>query len=258
MIRLALGLLVLAGAAASAQKSFDVASIKPNAANDGMISARMQPGGRFMATGLTAKGLLALSLGVRDFQILNAPGWAGSEHWDVNAVAEGAPARLPPEALRPMLLELLKDRLQLKMHEETKELPIYNLVVAKGGHKLKPNEEDADKRRQRMGMGRGQIRATGAEMAGLASQLGQILGREVIDKTELKGSFDFELSWTPEPGQGGGAMGGPPSPEARPAVDSSGPSIFTAVQEQLGLRLEAARGPVKIYVIDNMSRPTEN
>jgi uncharacterized protein (TIGR03435 family) len=248
----------LASVSASAQKSFEAASIKPNAANDNRVMVRVQPGGRFTATGVSAKALLSMALGVRDFQVLNAPGWSGSERWDINAVAEGQPEKVTQEVLRPMLLELLKDRFQLKLHEETKELPVYNLVVAKGGHKLKPNEEADGKRQQMMSMGRGQIRSTGTPLAMLASQLGQTLGREVSDKTGLKGNFDFELNWTPEPGQGGGMMGGPMSPEARPAADPGGPSIFTAVQEHLGLRLEAAKGPVKVYVVDSMSRPSEN
>jgi uncharacterized protein (TIGR03435 family) len=258
MIRQAFGLFVLAGAAATAQKSFDVASIKPNAANDNRSMMRIQPGGRYTATGVTAKMLLAQSLGVRDFQILNAPGWTGSDRWDISAVSEGLPERVPPETLRPMLLQLLKDRFQLKMHDETRELPVYNLVVAKGGQKLKPNEEAEGKRQQMMSSGRGKLAAQGMSVAALAQMLGQTLGRDVTDKTGLKGNYDFELSWTPEPGQGGAMFGGPPAPDAAPPVDTSGPSIFTALQEQLGLRLEASKGPVKVYVVDSITKPGEN
>jgi uncharacterized protein (TIGR03435 family) len=107
-------------------------------------------------------------------------------------------------------------------------------------------------------MGRGQINAAGATMAILAQQLGQQLGRKVIDKTGLEGAFDVELNWTPEPGQGMGPLGGPPPGAVLPQTDSAGPTLFTAVQEQLGLRLESAKGPVTVIVIDSISKPTEN
>jgi bla regulator protein blaR1 len=254
----AMWLLLAAGACASAQKSFDVASIKPNAANDNRVMIRIQPGGRFTATGVSIKALLGQALGVRDFQILNAPGWASAERWDINAVSEGLPERVPPEVLRPLLRSLLEERCQLKMHTETRELPIYTLVVGKNGPKLKASESASPQRMMRMG--RGEINGQGVPMAFLVQQLGQMLGRDVTDKTGLAGVYDFELTWTPEPGQGGGGPfgGGPPNPDALPGAGAGGPSIFTAVQEQLGLRLEPAKGPVQVYVVDNIARPSEN
>jgi uncharacterized protein (TIGR03435 family) len=167
--------------------------------------------------------------------------------------------RVPPEVLRPMLRKLLEERFQLKTHTETKELPTYTLVVGKGGAKLTESQGGGAQQGQRMmRMGRGQIDAQGVTMAGLAQQLGMQLGRNVTDKTGLAGNYDVKLEWTPEPGHGAGQFGGPPAGEALPPVDSSGPTIFTALQEQLGLRLESDKGPVEILVIDSVVKPTEN
>jgi uncharacterized protein (TIGR03435 family) len=257
MLAKTIWLLVVAGAGAWAQKAFDVASIRPNAANDNRIMIRIQPGGRFTATGISAKQLMTQALNVRDFQILNAPGWTTAERWDINAVAEGLPERVPPETLRPMLRALLEERFQLQVHTETRELPIYELVVSKSGSKLRKSEAKSDQ--QMMRMGRGQLAGQGVPLSSLAQQLAQALGRDVIDRTGLAGRYDFELNWTPDPGQGGGPFpGGPPSPDALPAAGTSGPSIFTAVQEQLGLRLESAKGPVQVYIVDSISRPSGN
>ncbi len=110
-----------------------------------------------------------------------------------------------------------------------------------------------------MRLGRGQLDGKKVPLAMLAHQLSQQLGRTVIDKTGLAGDYDIVLNWTPEPGQGGGGpSGGPPPLDAIPAADAGGPSIFTAVQEQLGLRLESERGPVPMIVIDQIEKPTEN
>jgi uncharacterized protein (TIGR03435 family) len=110
-------------------------------------------------------------------------------------------------------------------------------------------------------IGRGQLDLQGANMGAIAAQLSNMLGRVVVDKTGLDGSFDVKLEWTPEPGQGGPMGFGPPppgAPDAHPPADSSGPTIFTAVQEQLGLRLESQKGPVEMVVIDRVEKPTAN
>jgi uncharacterized protein (TIGR03435 family) len=246
-------LLALGGAVA--QQTFEVASIKPNAASDNRIMIGIQPGGRFTATGITVKHLIREAFNVRDFQISGGPGWIGSERYDVNAKAEGAADRIPPEQLRPMLRALLEERFQLKVHEETREMPVYALVVAKNGPKLTASTSE---RGPMIRMGRGQLDVKKAPMTMLAQQLSQQLGRNVIDQTDLRGDYDFLLQWTPEPGQGGGPFGGPPAPDALPAADTSGPTLFTALQEQLGLRLESQRGSVPIIIIDRIEKPTEN
>jgi len=245
--------------AAFGQKSFDVATIKPNSQNDQRVMLRIQPGGVFSATGIPVRVLIMQAFDLRDFQISGGPGWMTSERWDIQAKAEGVPTPAPPTVFRPMLQSLLEERFQLKYHKETKEMPAYVLTAAKGGHKMKASETAAGGPPQRMfRMGRGQMNLQGTDMAGLAQALGQQLGRPVTDKTGITGNFEVELRWTPEPGQGGGPFGGPPPPEAIGNSDSNGPSLFTAVQEQLGLKLESQKGQVEILVIDSLSKPTEN
>ncbi len=258
-------LFLLAAASALAQPSFEVATIKPNAESDHRISFRIVPGGGFSATGASLRMLIAQAYNIRDFQISGGPNWISSDRFDINAKAEAASDRPSPDAFRPMLQSLLAERFQLKFHKETKELPVYALVPGKGPHKMKVAETPAPgggggpQQRGMMRIGRGQANLQGAPLSGLAQILAQQLGRPVIDKTGLTGNFDIELKWTPEPGQGGGPFGGAPPPGAAPPpADNGGPSIFTAIQEQLGLKLETTKGPVEIYVIDSASKPTEN
>lgn len=193
---------------------------------------------------------------MRDFQITGLPGWAGADRYDIEAKGEGMPDRLPQDKLRPYLKSLVEERFQLKSHIETKEMPVYALVIGKNGSRLKASEAQGP----RVSMGRGQLKDEGMPPDILVNQLSQQLGRKVIDKTGLKGSFDIDLKWTPEPGQGGGPQGGgsPPPPDANISAGASGPYLFPAVQEQLGLRLESAKGPVEILVVDSVSKPTEN
>lgn len=263
MVQRPLLLLLLGALALPAQKAFDVATIKPNAENDHRVMIRMQPGGGFTATGVNLRILIMQAYNVKDFQVTGGPGWMMSDRYDVNAKAEGLPDRVPPEVLRPMLQALVEERFQLKFHKETKEMPVYVLVPGKGPHKLKASETPAAGGPGQRGMfriGRGEANLQGTTVAGLAQFLGQQLGRPVTDKTGITGNFDVKMNWTPEPGQGGGPFGGggPPPPEAVASTDTSGPSIFTAIQEQLGLKLETQKGPVEIMVIDSAAKPTEN
>jgi uncharacterized protein (TIGR03435 family) len=246
--------LILLATGALAQQ-FEVASIKPNAEHDNRVSIRMAPGGRFTATGLSVKQLISQAYNVRNFQISGGPGWIESERYDINAKAESTAERIPQEDLRAMLRALLAERFRLKVRTEAKEMPVYALVVSRSGHKLTPSADASPGPQIRMG--RGQLSGKGMAMSMLARELGQQLGRQVIDKTGLNGSYDINLEWTPEPGHGG-VFGAPPPPDALPATDSSGPTVFTAVQEQLGLRLESQRGPVPVIVIESVDKPTAN
>lgn len=253
-------LLIAAAVAVPAQKSFDVATIKPVAASDHRVAIRMLPGGGFSADGISLQMLITIAYDVRDFQISGGPQWMKTDRYVVNAKAEGLGERVDPAVNREMLRTLLEDRFQLKLHRETKEMPVYALVAGKGEHKMKPSDTAGGEQRRGFRMGRGQATLQGATMPALAGILAQNLGRPVTDKTGITGAFDIELHWTPEPGQGGGPFGGaPPPPGAFTTTsDTSGPSIFTAVQEQLGLKLESEKGPVETLVIDSASKPTEN
>ncbi len=267
--------------------SFEVASIKPSAAERGKVGIRIAPGGRFTASGLTAKMLIQQAYDIKDFQISGGPGWLSSERYDIVAKAESSANR---EQLKLMLQSLLAERFKLEVHRETKELPVYSLVVAKNGPKLQKSEYQppdpesgpppkptgegpgplaraaAGESVSRstggpmMRMGRGQVNAQMAQISMLANVLSMQLGRPVIDKTGLKGAYDFKLEWTPDESQRafGLGEGDRPAGEAAAPPDSSGPSIFTALQEQLGLKLESQKGPVEILVIDGIEKPSEN
>ncbi|MGA3328307.1 MAG: TIGR03435 family protein [Terriglobia bacterium] len=261
--------------------SFEVASIKPNRSGDNRIGIRFQPG-RFNANGVTVKQLIGLAYNVRDFQVTGGPSWISSDRFDIDAKEPDAfaeqLAKLPPDQRRGklglLIQSLLADRFALKVSHASKELPIYALVVAKGGPKV-PEAKPGDtypngiKRPDgrpvggagMMTMGPGQLTGQGVPITFLVQQLSQQLGRTVLDQTGLKGTYDLTLKWTPDQSSGGmfqGPPGGGPAPDNAPPPDASGPSIFTAVQEQLGLKLESTKGPVEILVIGQVEKPSEN
>jgi uncharacterized protein (TIGR03435 family) len=291
MIRTSIALALFSSAGAFAQQAaqpqFEVASIKPSDPNDRRMMFRMTPGGGINLHGVTLKTLVQQAYDVREFQIAGGPGWISADKYDITAKPENASGEAPSDPLqlsdeqRKTLQEqtrlrtqaLLADRFQLKIHRETKELPVYALVVAKNGPTLKENSGANE------GLGRGLMRMSPghlvAQQAGLAflvQNLAQMLGRTVLDQTDLKGTYDFELNFAAEPGRGG-VFGGPgvgdgappPPPGAGPSLikepppaDPNGPTIFTALQEQLGLKLESKKGPVDIIVIDRVEKPSEN
>jgi uncharacterized protein (TIGR03435 family) len=256
-------------AGASSSPSFEVASIKPSRSGDGRTRIMFSPDA-FTVEGLSAKTLIGLAYNLRDFQISGGPGWIDSERYDINAKMDEPTIeslrKLPPEQAREqrrlMLQSLLAERFQLKVSQSSKELPIYALVVAKSGAKLSesaapPAGSGPTGQRTMMRLEPGQLTATAISISALVDRLSLEVGRKVVDKTGLEGRYDFTLHWTPEQqaplgGPGNGSEGAPPS------SDSSGPSIFTALQEQLGLKLESAKGPVETIVIDRIERPSAN
>jgi bla regulator protein blaR1 len=194
--------------------------------------------------------LVMYAYDVRDFQILGGSNWVNSEPYDIVAKAEGNASR--PQ-LRLMLQSLLKERFKLELRRETKDAPIYELVVAKGGLKM---QEDTTTPARRMGMtGVGKLVAQRTLLAVFAEFLGTIAGRPVVDKTGLSGTYTFKLEWTPDFGEGG--LRGPGQPDVSPP-NSNGPSLFAALQEQLGLRLQSMKGPVESLVIETAEKPTQN
>jgi uncharacterized protein (TIGR03435 family) len=164
------------------------------------------------------------------------------------------------EQRRTMFQSILADRFKLVVHHETRELPIYVLSVAKGGPKFKESTPDdpaaTGPRRRGMMMQRGKITATDAQVSMLVTILSRQLGRTIVDKTGLTGNYDFTLEFTPDEGASAppGSGGAPPPPPP----DSAAPSIFTALPEQLGLKLESTKGPVDVIVIDHIEKPAEN
>jgi bla regulator protein BlaR1 len=244
-VLMAAGALVLKGQNAE----FEVASIKPSDPKGRGMRLQMDRG-RMTGSGLTVKFLIQTAYDVRGFQIQGGPGWIDSERYDI--IAKGDEKN---EDLGPMVQALLADRFKMVLHRETKELPVYALVVAKGGSKMTLNTSPADdpEKGTRMSVSRGRFEFRKGEMAELTVRLSQQLGRKVIDRTELTGGYDFKLEWTPDEAQPG-MMKEPGTIQ----IEGGGPSIFTALQEQLGLKLESTKGPVEILAIDRVERPSEN
>jgi len=235
-------LIALCAMACAQPKEFEVASIHPTPPQPpGTMSIGMSiDKGMMRATGMTLKFLIEEAYDVRDFQVIGGPSWIGSLQYDINAKVDGEPT---DEQMRTMIQSLLADRFKLQVHRDKKEMPCYALVVGKAGSKLKAPEMDAEgKPKGSMSMSRGSFTGQGMPVKAIAHAVEQVLGRAVIDKTGLTGTFDFKLDWTPD--------------EAR--TDGEGSSIFTALQEQLGLRLENTRGMVDIVIVDRLEKATEN
>jgi len=236
------GLLEAAMSAQTQRPAFEVASIKPTGSGGGISSVRMTPGQVFMAN-VSLRKCIALAYNVsedKDYAIAG-PDWLRFEVYDIIAKF---PPETPPEQVRAMLQDLLADRFKLKMHHAVKEVPVYALVVGKNGAKL---QESARGTPGGFNMGPGHLMGRAAPITALADRLSNAsfqLGRPVLDRTGLTGVYEFTLDW---------------APDSAPEADISGPSLFTAVQEQLGLKLEAQRGSAEVLVVDSMERkPTEN
>jgi bla regulator protein blaR1 len=283
---LALGMAVMAVVAqtpAGQKPSFEVASVKASSGNrPGQIGR--PPGGRLTATNVPLAFLIQNAYRVRPFQLIGGPAWMTTDLWDVEAKAQdgstpaqaGPPDPNVPDALSIRLQALLEDRFKLQLHRETRELPIFELTAAKGGLKARMSNDQGPILPPQPGtpppsrggpmprgsismmIGGGELHAAAVPFANLIAALSQILGRTVIDKTDAKGLYDFDLKWTPDVGQAVGPPGALPPGVPPPPVDPSGPSLVTALQEQLGLKLESAKGPVDVLVIDSVQKPTEN
>jgi bla regulator protein blaR1 len=290
MLVMAAGFLVAGLAAQSPQPpaaglAFEVASIKPNNSGDGRGMMQNQPG-RFIATNITPRLLIRNAYQLQDFQITGGPGWLASDHFDINAKVPDEFRDLPP--MRPgagpgplqlMIRALLAERFKLAVHNETKDSPIYALVLARSDGKLGPNLKKSETDCAAMfaaGRGRGampppgppppgepmpcgirigpgNMAVGGSPLSQFANSLGMFTGRVVQDRTGLTGNYDFTLTWTPDQ-----MPQRPPGAPDLPPVDPNGPSLFTAVQEQLGLKLDSQRGPVDVLVIDRAEKPVEN
>jgi uncharacterized protein (TIGR03435 family) len=261
----------------TAQPVFEVASVKLNKRESGMMRLGLW-GERFLVSGLTTQGLIRETFGIQDDQIIGQPRWLNSETYDIEAKVEQTVAdrlnRLSFDErfveYRRMLETLLADRFKLAFHRESRELPMFALVVAKKGSKIeeaKPGDTYPEGMKDLEGKGhgdvmrieRGQLVGQGIPISYLVEMLSQLgLGLVIVDKTGLTGKYDFTLKWTPDQGapKFKGADGS--VQPAGPLADSFGPSLFTAMEEQLGLRLERQKGPVDVVVIDHVERPSEN
>ena len=247
--------------AALAGDRFDVISLRQNRSGDAILSLTGGVRGRYSATNVPAGVLLRAAHRVQPTQIVGLPEWATRDRWDVVATIPEGPAT--GERQMALLRNMLQDRFSLAFHVETRELPVYALVTAAGGPKpgLRPvtfNCDDITAGRsapppgvQRCGLMVKPSMAmvsTGQPVAGIRGVLAQFVDRLIVDRTGLKDTYEFELRWTPD-----ATTVGLPAP-----TDPNAPSLFTALEEQLGLRLEPARAQVEVMVIDRFERPAEN
>jgi uncharacterized protein (TIGR03435 family) len=227
-----------------ATPQFEVVSIKPNRSGDRDGGMRSIAGG-VSARNFTVSSLIQAAYNVKPWQISGEPGWVTTDRYDIEAKTEGNPGF---EEKLEMFGSLLADLFELKVHRETRRMPMYSLTVAKNGPKLQATPSGV---RGYIRPGRGLIEGKGVTMGTLADFLGGSLGQSVTDKTGLLGGFDIRLEWTPTEGELDYKY------DDRP-IDSNGSSIFTAVQEQLGLKLQADRGLIEVLVIDHVEKPSEN
>jgi uncharacterized protein (TIGR03435 family) len=258
--------------AAGPPPAFEAASVKPNKSGDAKALFQVPPGGRLNALNVRASQLITFAYQILDTQLVGAPDWVTSERFDVVAKLGGEPpaATAGTNAVRLALQSLLAERFKLAAHRETREIPIYALVTAKSdrapGRMLKISTADCSPeavavRRAAGSVGGttgfcgsrflpGHIRFGGFPLSEFAKVMTPHDGRIVVDRTGLTGNWDFELTFTPD-----GPVSAAPGQEL-PKIDPNGPSIFTALQEQLGLKLEPTRGPGEVLVIDRVEQPT--
>ena len=257
-----------------ARLTFDVASIKRNVSGDPGAQIRVQPGGQMTVTNNSLYNLIRNAYGTQRFEMIpgaNLPTWIDSDKWDILAKPPaGAPEVQDQMQLR--LRSLLEDRFKLVARREMREMPIYELVVARSdgqlGKQIKPSGDECAAQGRARAAGEqpppmpagafcgtrsnnGTVSMKGVPLSNFVRNLGGMTGRFVIDRTGLTGPYDLDLQWTPDPA----AAGGPPQ---APAGPGDGASLFAAIQEQLGLKLEAKRAPVEVLVIDSAERPTED
>ena len=264
----------VAKAQTAATPSFEVSTVKPSDPNK-MGHSLMMSKDKFWTEAQTLRAMVIFAYGLNmgsDQQVSGGPSWIGSAQFDVEAKEDQETVdkltKMTPEdrteVIRGMVRELLAERFKLKVHHESKELPVFTMTVAKGGVKMTPAppeppptpNEDGTPRKPRGGGirmdGKGQLDGTNVGTSILASVLGrqpEIGGRMVIDKTALTGRYDFKLKWTPDAGMNGAESG---------TADGVNVSLFTALQEELGLKLEATKDAVDTIVIDHIEMPSEN
>ena len=267
LLRLLLAALLLspaqtppAPAAITSSITFEVTSVKLSKAGTSSSRSSMD-NGRFTASNITIKNLMQYSaFGIPEPRILGGPKWLTSDRFDIEAKLDAATLdrwnhldhHQHSLAGQALFQQLLADRFHLRYHWETRTLPLYGLVVAKGGPHLQPSTQ-ADANTDTTD---GEITAKGITLADLArtltQELSHELGRVVTDQTNLPGRFDLTLKWTPDVGNA------TPPDTGTAAASDTGPALFTAIQEQLGLKLESTKGPVQVLVIDQLDLPTEN
>jgi len=238
---LLLGLVRTPQAQAQAQPAtrleFEVASIKPPNPTGDRGTNMSTDGGTLKMHNASLKFCILVAYGVQNYLTEGGPKWIDTDRYEITAKAAGS---FQPDQPARMLQTLLADRFKLTVHRETKQRPVYMLVLAKNGAKLHLSDPDGESFLGRRGR-QGPLIGQKASMSGLASTLSTIMERKVLNQTGLTGAFDFKLEFA-----------------SADAIDSPLPSLFTALQEQLGLKLEAGSGPVEVLVVDHAEKPVQD
>jgi len=258
---------------------FEAASVKPSdPSGAGPMGIRRQPGGRFNTLNIPLKLLIIFSYQLQDHQLVNLPDWGATERYDIVAKFAGDPPPIIPgsgaDHMMLAMRTLLGDRFKLKVHKETRQLNIYNLVLAtpgKPGAAMKQSGDDCSPEKLAVRRGQpppppgqgpavvcgllnqiGRIRFGGFPLSLFATNIANRMGRAVYDRTGLTGNWDFTMTFAADPPPPGAL---PPSVPP-PTADPDAPTFVTALREQLGLKLESAKGPVEVLVVDSVERPT--
>ncbi len=251
------------GDAPAARPAFAVASVKPTDLSlRQQIDLRALPGGTVTATAVTLKFLITVAYQVQTIQVSGGPGWMDTAKFDILA----KPAEGEKPEVRLMLQSLLEDRFKLSVRRDTKQLSVYELKLAKGsgvlGPNLKPSLETTCPTQAAargavpcggFGMWLGHLSGRNVPLSALCSPLSQIVDRPVVDKTGVSTAFDLTLEWTPD-AVGQSSVRADPLPGAR----TDAPSLFTALEEQLGLKLEGAKESTEVLVVEHAETPSEN
>ena len=236
----------LAAMAKDGNPQFEVATIKPSDPADTSYGFHTQ-GNRIFVENQTLRNIVAVAYGVHQAQIVDAPAWFDHERYDIKGVPD-LPGYPDLRQMQGMLKKLLEERFQLKLRRDHRELPVYVITVAKGGAKIAKSASDPKSLPDETGYGRGGqqvVKFTNCAMSDVAFEMQEFMERPVVDTTGLPGRYDFTLTWTPS---------------TAPAGDeaATAPGIFTAVQEQLGLRLQPTKAAADVLVIEHAERPSAN
>jgi bla regulator protein blaR1 len=285
-LTLALGVLVAASMVSAQDYSFEVATLKQNKSGERGGGIRRLPGGRVTVTNMPARGLVTFAYQLGQWQLIGGPGWLADDRFDITAKIEGnpeweGPGSGKPDPIQVAMRKLLAERFKLKIHTEMRDLDAYALVMVKPGTPgpaLKPSPTDCKALAEQLRQGKqppggppmvdgimpcsimgriGQLAFDGFPMSQAATMFVGQSGRPVIDRTNLSGNWQSLIKFAQERPQGL-----PPGPEAEKIAEAAAnpdlPSFFTALQEQLGLKLESTKAPFEVTVIDAAERPTED
>lgn len=251
-IVIALGLTVLAGAVRHGQSALEVASVVRNESGPGAQRVGMQPGGTLVVVNFPLRSLVLMAHRIQPSQLVGGPEWLRSERYDITARAVSKSSTV--DAFGTALAAVLEERFKLKTHREMRELPVYELVLARADGTLgrgltrvpagcgSPQPDPTVQPRCNMNTPPGRLTGTGVTIAMLAAGLGSSFDRVLVDRTGLSGWFDLALEWTP----------------GLADAAATGPTLVTALREQLGLGVEPGRAEVEVVVIDSIEKPTAN